>query len=489
MKSSVKPGLTITKQHVPLKIGDEEEKLIALIAQCARELGVEAYLVGGYVRDKLLERDSKDIDVTVVGSGIQLAQAVAARFTPQPPLAVYKNFGTALIKHHDFEIEFVGARKESYRSDSRKPIVEDGTLMDDLRRRDFRINTLAISLSDEDYGMVLDAFDGMGDVEKKLIRTPLEPDITFSDDPLRMMRAIRFASQLNFRIDPETFQSVSKNKERISIISSERISEELNKIILSRRPSIGFDLLFKSGLLNIIFPEFERLYGVEHLEGKGHKDNFYHTLQVLDNVADRSDDLWLRWAAILHDIAKPDTKRFEKEHGWTFHGHEVVGAKKVVSIFRKFHLPMNDRMKFVQKMVLLHLRPISLSKEEVTDAAMRRLLFDAGDDIDSLMMLCESDITSKNENKVRRYLKNFELVRQKLKDVEEKDRIRNWQPPITGDIIMRTFDKPPGKNVGIIKDAVREAILDGKIANNYQEAFNFMIAIAKDLGWSPVTEN
>ncbi|MBA2408013.1 MAG: HD domain-containing protein [Chitinophagales bacterium] len=466
-----------------LELSREEERVFRLIADCAYELEIRAYLVGGYVRDQLLKRASKDIDVAAVGSGINLAEMVASQIQPQPVVTVYKNFGTALLKHENFEIEFVGTRKESYQKDSRNPVVEGGTLTDDLMRRDFTINALAISLNQEDEGSLYDLFGGMEDLKKKTIRTPLDPDITFSDDPLRMMRAIRFASQLKFRIDVETFKSISKNKDRIMIISQERISEELNKILLSEKPSVGFDLLFKSGLLKLIFPEIERLYGVEQVDGKGHKDNFYHTLQVVDNVADRSNDLWLLWAALLHDIAKPDTKRFEKGHGWTFHGHEVVGARKTEAIFRKFRLPLNEKMKFVCKMVLLHLRPISLSKDEVTDSAMRRLLFDAGDDLDALMLLCESDITSKNEYKVRHYLRNFELVREKLKEVEEKDKMRNWQPPITGDLIMKTFNRPPGKEIGIIKDAVREAILEGKIANNFEEAFVFMLEKAKEIGW------
>ncbi len=473
----------INKQFIKLELSREEERVFRLIADCAYELEIRAYLVGGYVRDQLLKRASKDIDVAAVGSGINLAEMVASQIQPQPVVTVYKNFGTALLKHENFEIEFVGTRKESYQKDSRNPVVEGGTLTDDLMRRDFTINALAISLNQEDEGSLYDLFGGMEDLKKKTIRTPLDPDITFSDDPLRMMRAIRFASQLKFRIDVETFKSISKNKDRIMIISQERISEELNKILLSEKPSVGFDLLFKSGLLKLIFPEIERLYGVEQVDGKGHKDNFYHTLQVVDNVADRSNDLWLLWAALLHDIAKPDTKRFEKGHGWTFHGHEVVGARKTEAIFRKFRLPLNEKMKFVCKMVLLHLRPISLSKDEVTDSAMRRLLFDAGDDLDALMLLCESDITSKNEYKVRHYLRNFELVREKLKEVEEKDKMRNWQPPITGDLIMKTFNRPPGKEIGIIKDAVREAILEGKIANNFEEAFVFMLEKAKEIGW------
>jgi len=485
----LKKKISIHKHLVPFHLSQSEEEIIGVVAQCAREMKAEAYLIGGYVRDKLLNRVSTDIDITVLGSGITLAEKVVAHFHPKASLAVYKNFGTALIKHEDFNVEFVGARKESYRADSRKPIVENGTLEDDLSRRDFTINTLAISLNDSDYGMLLDAFDGLGDLHKKIIRTPLNPDVTFSDDPLRMMRAMRFASQLNFKIEVGTWQSIVRNKERINIISTERIADELNKIILSPQPSIGFDLLFKSGVLKIIFPEFEKLFGVENLEGKGHKDNFYHTLQVLDNVAAKSNDLWLRWAAILHDIAKPETKRFEKGKGWTFHGHEVVGSRKVERIFRKFHLPINEKMKFVQKMVMLHLRPIVLSKEEVTDSAVRRLLFEAGDDIDSLMLLCESDITSKNEKKVKRYLENFQLVRMKLVEVEQKDELRNWQPPVSGELIMETFGKAPGKEIGIIKDAIREAILDGKIANNFEEAFNFMIEKATELGWHPLKKN
>jgi putative nucleotidyltransferase with HDIG domain len=479
----------IRKHFRPLPLSPAEEQIISVVAQGAKELGVQVYLVGGHIRDKILGRPSADLDFVSVGSGIQLAERVAAHFHPKANLAIYKNFGTALISHDQLQVEFVGARKESYRGHSRKPIVEDGTLEDDLARRDFTINALAISLNDEDYGMIYDAFHGLADIEHKIIRTPLDPDVTFSDDPLRMMRAIRFATQLSFRIEPATWNSIAGNRERIRIISAERITEELNKIIQSPKPSVGFDLLFKSGLLRLIFPEFEKLYGVEHLEGKGHKDNFYHTLQVLDHVAGRSDDLWLRWAAILHDIAKPDTKRFEKGKGWTFHGHEVAGARKVERIFRRFHLPLNEKMKFVQKMVLLHLRPIVLSKEEVTDSAIRRLLYEAGDDIDALMLLCESDITSKNEKKVKRYLENFQLVRMKLKEVEERDRLRNWQPPVSGELIMKTFAQPPGRNIGIIKDAIREAILEGVISNNFDEAYQFMLRKAKELGWEPVNKN
>ncbi|MEO5674968.1 MAG: HD domain-containing protein [Chitinophagales bacterium] len=480
--------MQIIKQLIPLHVSDEEEKIIRVIASCATDMKLRAYIIGGHVRDKLLGRDSKDIDVMVVGGGIHFASAVAKELQAENSQVVYKNFGTALLKSNAFHLEFAGARKESYRTDSRKPVVENGTLEDDLRRRDFTINALAVSLNQDDYGMLLDAFSGLRDIDQKIIRTPLDPDITFTDDPLRMMRAVRFAAQLNFRIEPRTFQSITKNRERILIISPERIVDELNKIILSEKPSVGFDLLFKSGLLNLIFPELEKLYGVELLEGQGHKDNFYHTLQVLDNVAVKSDDLWLRWAALLHDIAKPDTKKFEKGKGWTFHSHEVVGSKKVPRIFQKFHLPLNEKMRFVQKMVFLHLRPIVLSRDEVTDSAIRRLLFEAGDDIDKLMMLSESDITSKNEKKVKRYLENFMLVREKLKEVEEKDRMRNWQPPVTGELIMKTFGKPPSREIGIIKDAIRDAILDGKIANNFEEAYDYMMDKAKDLGWFPETK-
>ncbi len=436
--------------------------------------------MGGYVRDIFLKRDSKDIDVVVLGSGIDLAERIGNRLHIH--VNVFKNFGTAMIKYDGLEVEFVGARKESYRLDSRKPIVETGTLDDDQKRRDFTINAMAIHLTKNNFGELVDPFNGVDDLHNHLIRTPLDPDITFSDDPLRMMRAIRFASQLHFTIDPKAIKAIKKNAERIKIVSIERVADELNKIILSPRPSVGFDLLFTTGILQIIFPQMCLLHGVEYINGKGHKDNFYHTLQVLDNVARNSDDLWLRWAAILHDIAKPATKRFEEGQGWTFHGHEDKGARMVKHIFRHFKLPLNEKMKFVEKLVQLHLRPIVLAKEHVTDSAIRRLLFDAGDDIDPLMILCHADITTKNEYKIKKYKENFRIVQEKLKEVEEKDRIRNWQPPVTGEDIMKTFGLKPGKEVGIIKNAIREAILEGEIKNEYNEAYGFMLNVGKSLG-------
>jgi len=458
--------------------------LFKLIAQCADDLGVEAFVIGGFVRDIFLERTNKDIDVVALGRGIDLAEAVQKKLGNEAHLSVFKNFGTAQIKYNDIEVEFVGARKESYRKESRKPIVEDGSLEDDQNRRDFTMNALAIGLNKSNFGKLLDPFNGVKDLENKIIRTPLDPDITYSDDPLRMMRAIRFASQLGFVIEENSFEAIKKNKERISIVSKERITDELNKIILSPIPSVGFKLLFDSGLLELIFPQMVKLFGVETVNGKSHKDNFYHTLEVLDNVCKNSDNLWLRWSAILHDIAKPATKRFEEKKGWTFHGHEDKGARMVPKIFAELKLPLNEKMKYVQKLVLLHLRPIVLAKSDITDSAIRRLLFEAGDDVDELMILCDADITTKSFAKKQRYLKNFEIVREKLKELEEKDRIRNWQPPITGEQIMEIFHIPAGREIGIIKNAIREAILDGIIKNDYQEAFDFMVEKAKGLNIS-----
>lgn len=463
-------------------IQSKERKIFEVISAAANELGFPAYVVGGYVRDRLLARPSKDMDIVCVGSGIELALAVAKKFHPRPRVTTFKRFGTAMLMHEGLEVEFVGARKESYRSDSRKPTVEDGTLEDDQNRRDFTINALAVSLNEDNYGAIIDPFDGLEHLEQKRIITPLEPGKTFSDDPLRMLRAIRFSTQLGFEIDKTTLEAISKFRNRIKIISQERIATELNKILEAPEPSIGFKLLFDTGLLELILPELAAMHGVEIRNGVAHKDNFYHTLQVVDQLAHKSNHLWLRWSALLHDIAKPVTKRFDKENGWTFHGHEAVGAAMVPRIFRRLRLPMDQKMKFVQKMVQLHQRPISLTKEDITDSAVRRILFEAGDDIDQLMMLCEADITSKNETRVRRYLQNYEYLRERLQAVEEQDHLRNWQPPISGELIMETFSIPPSREVGIIKNAIREAILDGDIPNEYDAAFAFMQNKAKELG-------
>jgi len=459
-----------------------QNPIFELIARSAKELDLRAYVIGGFVRDTLLRRHSKDIDVVCLGSGIALAERTAANSGQHPQVNVFKNFGTAQLRLGDWEVEFVGARRESYQRDSRKPVVENGTLADDQNRRDFTINAMAISLNADDFGTLIDPFDGLLDLRKKIIRTPLEPGITFSDDPLRMMRAVRFAAQLNFDIAPDTFEALTQYQERLDIVSMERITEELNKMILSPTPSYGFKLLYHAGLLKKIFPELVELQGVEILEGKGHKDNFYHTLQVLDNVAARSRDLWLRWAALLHDIAKPATKRFDPKVGWTFHGHEDLGARMVPGIFRRLKLPLNEKMKFVQKLVRLHLRPIALVKETVTESALRRLLFEAGEDLEALMTLCRADITSKNYDKVKKHLKNFDKVEHKLHELEEKDKLRNFQPVITGEIIMQTFGLAPGREVGEIKYAVREAILEGEISNNYAEAYPFMVKTGESMG-------
>ena len=471
-----------------LNFTTRETELLQLVAESANELQIEAFAVGGFVRDKILNRDCKDIDIVCVGSGIDLAKRVADNYRQQfpndeyPHVAYFKNFGTAQIRLHDIELEFVGARKESYRRESRKPIVEDGTLEDDQNRRDFTINALAIYLSKERFGEIVDSFNGLDDLKNGIIRTPLEPEITFDDDPLRMLRAVRFASQLNFRIEDKTYQAIEPLAGRLKIISQERITDELNKIILSAKPSIGFKLLFNTKLLHQFFPEMVKLYGVSLVDNYGHKDNFYHTLKVLDNLSENTGDLWLRWSAILHDIAKPATQRFEEGHGWTFHGHEVVGARWTPKIFTRLKLPLDEKMKFVQKMVALHLRPISLTKENITDSAIRRIIFDAGDDLESLLLLCDADITSKNEEKVKRYKENLKLVLQKIKEVEARDHIRNWQPPVSGEIIMQTFNIKPSREVGIIKEAIKDAILDGVITNNYDAAYNLMLEKGKELG-------
>lgn len=454
------------------------------LSELADATGTEIYVIGGYVRDIFLNRPSKDIDIVVIGNGIKFAEAAGKLL--ETKVSVFKNFGTAMLRYGDLEIEFVGARKESYRLESRKPIVENGTLEDDQKRRDFSINAMALGLNTANFGTLLDPFDGVKDLENKLIRTPLNPVETFSDDPLRMMRAIRFATQLNFTISEDAIEAIRKNSERIKIVSAERITDELNRIILAKKPSIGFIYLFDTGLLKHIFPQMADLHGVEVIAGKGHKDNFYHTLQVLDNLAENTEDLWLRWAAILHDIAKPATKRFEPGHGWTFHGHEDRGARMVPKIFAQLKLPLNEKMKLVQKLVQLHLRPIVLAQDVVTDSAVRRLLFEAGEEIDGLMLLCNADVTTKNEYKIKKYRSNFDLVKQKLKDVEQSDQLRNWQPPVSGEDIMQAFNISAGRDVGIIKTQIREAILEGEIKNSKEEAYEYMLEKGKALGLNPV---
>lgn len=458
-----------------------QHPVFKVVSQIVSEQGLEAYVIGGYVRDLLLERPSKDIDIVVVGNGMDLAQAAAEKLRVKK-VSLFKNFGTAHFLYKDLDVEFVGARKESYQRDSRKPIVEDGTLDDDQKRRDFTINAMALDLRKETFGNIVDPFGGLKDLEKGVLRTPLEPVQTYSDDPLRMMRAIRFATQLEFQIEKNSLKAILDNASRLEIISGERIMDELNKIILAKTPSRGFELLFSTKLLHQFFPEMVALYGVETINGKSHKDNFFHTLEVLDNVALHSDNLWLRWSAILHDIAKPPTKRYDQEVGWTFHGHEEMGARMVPKLFARMKLPLDHKMKYVQKLVRLHLRPIALVKGFVTDSAIRRLLFEAGDDIDDLMILCNADITSKNEFKVKKYRKNFEIVSQKLKDVEEKDRVRNFQPPVTGELIMAEFELKPCAEIGIIKSRIKEAILEGEIPNEMEAARNLMYRLGEELG-------
>lgn len=461
-----------------------EHPVFDVLSSVATRQGIKAFVIGGYVRDHFMGRPSKDVDIVVEGEGIEFAKSVAKQAGIKN-LQVFKNFGTAMLHYDDWQVEFVGARRESYRSTSRKPIVENGTIEDDQKRRDFTINAMSLSLNKENFGELIDPFGGIRDLDNKIIRTPLNPDITYSDDPLRMMRAIRFASTLGFTIEPGSLEAIGRNADRIKIVSQERITDELNKIILSEKPSVGFKLLHSSGLLKIIFPEMAALQGAEFKEGKGHKDNFFHTLIVLDNISQNTDNLWLRWAAILHDIGKPATKKWVEGIGWTFHAHDFVGAKMLPGIFRRLKLPTGDTLKYMQKLVSLHLRPIVLAEDVVTDSAIRRLLFDAGDDIDDLMTLCSADMSSKIPEKIKRYKANFELVKQKLVEIEEKDQLRNWQPPITGEMIMETFNLTPCKEVGVIKTAIREAILDGVIPNEFEPAYDFMLEAGKKICLSP----
>nr|WP_299069751.1 HD domain-containing protein [uncultured Allomuricauda sp.] len=466
-----------------------EHPIFKLIGETSTELGIDSYVIGGFVRDYVLQRGiPKDIDVVAIGSGIELAKKVASKLKGKPQVSIFKNFGTAMIKHQDLELEFVGARKESYHRDSRKPVVEDGSLEDDQNRRDFTINAMALALNPENFGLLLDPFNGLDDLDKKRIKTPLEPSITYSDDPLRMMRAIRFATQLDFTIEPKSLKAIAENKERIKIISKERIVDELHKILMSKKPSIGFKLMHQTGLLPLILPELHALQGIEEIEGQRHKDNFWHTLEVVDNISENTDDVWLRWAALLHDIGKAPTKRFHKKIGWTFHAHEFVGSKMVFKLFKRLRMPLNDKMKFVQKMVLMSSRPIILSEDHVTDSAVRRLVFDAGENVDDLMTLCEADITTKNPKKQKKYKNNFQIVRQKIKEVEERDHIRNFQPPVSGEEIMKAFNLRPSKEIGIIKEAIKEAILEGEIPNEHDEAYQFMLEKGKKMNLK-VTSN
>lgn len=459
-----------------------QHPIFKLIGEAADELGTDAYVIGGFVRDYFLKRGTpKDIDIVAIGSGIELAKKVASKLKGKPEISIFKNFGTAMIKHKDLELEFVGARKESYNRDSRKPMVEDGTLEDDQNRRDFTINAMALALNQSNFGELLDPFDGLADLDRQIIRTPLEPGITYSDDPLRMMRAIRFAAQLHFTIELSSLQAIAENKDRIKIVSKERIVDELHKILMSSQPSLGFKLMHQTELLPLILPELTALEGIEEKEGQRHKDNFWHTLEVVDNIAETTDNLWLRWAALLHDIGKAPTKKFHKKIGWTFHAHEFVGAKMVYKLFKRLRMPLNEKMKFVQKMVLMSSRPIILSEDHVTDSAVRRLVFDAGEYVEDLMTLCEADITTKNPKKQKKYKNNFKIVRQKIVEVEERDHIRNFQPPVSGEEIMQTFNLKPSKEIGIIKDAIKEAILEGEIPNEYEAAYDFMLKKGKKM--------